>query len=354
MPHLVDILHASWNVWQDTALYVLVGFALAGAVHVWGAGNRLLGRLAGRNVRSVLLASLIGLPLPLCSCGVLPTAIAVRRRGAAPGAVIAFLVAAPEIGIPSILITYALFGPFVAIFRPVAAFVVAVFAGLLVTVLGGDERPLPTSDHAGSCGDDCREHTARPIHWARRLYRFALVDLLDEIAGWLIVGIVVAGALRALLPEVPFEWALGGVIRPMVIMVLIGIPMYVCATSSTPIAAVLIGQGVNPGAALVFLLVGPATNIGSIGALARQLGPRTVALYLVAVVLAAIGLALAFNAAVLHGQIDLAQSVEASGMEAPSLAQWVGSLLLLGFCGRSLIRRAVAWRAKRRVQASSR
>lgn len=295
-----------WNAWSilcESAVFILAGFLIAGLIAAILSGSKALRLLGEARPRSVLLATLIGLPLPLCSCSVLPTAVALRRKGASKGATLAFLISTPETSITSILLTYSLLGPLMAIFRPIAACVTAFVAGLAENVSGrrwpapetppgDDESESGSGSSACECSgngsgvDGSREEPPESSHF-RDAMRFAFVDLFDDIFVWIVLGIVVAAALQAWLPPEVLSSILGGPLQSMLLMVLIGVPLYVCAESSTPIAAVLIAQGVNPGAALVFLLVGPATNIGSLGVLHRQLGRRTVIVYLVAIIVVA-------------------------------------------------------------------
>lgn len=371
MDWLVNVITASWQVWQDTAVYVLAGFALAGVIHVWGVGNRLLARLTRPDSRSVLISSFIGLPLPLCSCGVLPTAIALHRRGAAKGAVAAFLIAGPEISIPAILLTYAMLGTHVAIVRVIAAFVTAIAAGLVVNLVerrlvaaaskhttpsgdagtddSGDTGGAPSGSANADAGPDACCGGARtlpiadataaaPASWWQRLTRFAFVELFDEIAIWLVVGVVLAGVIMTAMPGFLLEWVLGGTIRPMIVMLLVGVPLYVCATSSTPIAAALVAQGVSPGAALVFLLAGPATNASAIGILTQQFGRRIVAAYLAVIAVVAVVMGLALNVTLAWWGVDLAWQVRATTTESAAWWQWAGSIVMLSLLWRSFRR----------------
>ncbi len=324
-----------WLVFREASFYLLFGFAVAGLLHVL-VPARLIRRLLGRGrVRSILLASLVGVPLPLCSCSVVPTAIALRRRGASRGATVAFLVSTPETGVDSIALTYGLMGWLVAVFRPLAAFVTGVVAGLAVEVEGGD-ADRERGDEAGASSEPpvdscCEGHgsealagavggaaspSADPGHshehahdesevvgledtgapatgsWLRRASRYAFVDLLDDLSHWLLFGLVVSALVSAFVPATFVERFLGRGVMPMLMMALIGVPLYICASASTPIAASLMLKGMSPGAALVFLLTGPATNLGSIVMLPKFLGRRAVAIYVAVVAV----LSIAFGA----------------------------------------------------------
>src|SRR5262245_21043436 len=270
-------------------------------------------RFLGRGkIRSVLWASAIGTPLPLCSCGVLPTALGLSRRGATPGATVAFLITTPEVGVDSIALSYALMDPIMTVLRPVAAFATGVAAGIATNFLGVRRPPVAeasngTAASTGSEGPDAAAAGDPPFTagrggarlagaraTVREIFAYGFRDLLDETAHWLVLGVILAALVAVLLPASVIERYLGGGFLTMVAMLLIGIPIYTCASASTPIAAALVLKGLSPGAALVFLLSGPATNIGAIVLLLKFLGRRVVTIYLlsIAVVAVAAGYAL--------------------------------------------------------------
>ena len=301
------MISIAWSILCESAIFILAGFLIAGLLDALLSGERLIRNLRGTRKRSVLLATLVGVPLPLCSCSVLPTAVTLRNKGAGKGATLSFLISTPETSITSILLTYALLGPFVAIVRPIAACVTALTAGLAENLVdrrlsakgGGEgqlgeaeaERDIPTAGNDVAGRDDQAGKPREERSIRERLagsMRYAFVDLFDDIFGWLLIGILVAAAIQAFVPAEVLNNFLGSPLRSMLLMVLIGVPLYVCAEGSTPIAAALIAQGMNPGAALVFLLVGPATNIGALGVLHRQLGRRTVIVYLATIILVAL------------------------------------------------------------------
>jgi uncharacterized membrane protein YraQ (UPF0718 family) len=290
-------------VFLEASPYILFGFAIAACVHVLlpvHTVQRLLGR--GR-IRSVLLAALLGIPLPLCSCAVVPTALALRKRGASKGATVSFLVSTPETGEEAIALTWGLIDPLMALFRPIAALLTAITAGLAVEAFG-DEKPgktaaaipsgtppEPTPPALAAAPEEHAEHDhvfedvppveGEKLSIPRRLrhgFHDAFVELFDETSHWMLAGLVISALISVLLPASMVTRYLSAGPVPLLLMLLIGIPLYVCASASTPIAAALMMKGLSPGAAFVFLLVGPATNIGSIGILARTLGRRVTAI----------------------------------------------------------------------------
>jgi uncharacterized membrane protein YraQ (UPF0718 family) len=294
------MLTSTWNILCESAIFVLAGFLIAGFLEIVLSGDWFIRFVSENRKRSVFLATLIGVPLPLCSCGVLPAAMTLQRKGASKGATLSFLISTPETSVTSILLTYSLMGPLLAIFRPIAACVTALATGLIENAFQqrapepdlreADDETAACCDSCcgGSAGEDVEDSASAPPGRLRRAMKYAFVDLFDDIFGWVLIGVLAAAAIQAFLPPDVVGRYLGGPLQSMLLMVVIGVPLYVCAESSTPIAAVLLAQGMNPGAALVFLLVGPATNIGSVGVLRERLGKRTVVVYLTTIIVVAI------------------------------------------------------------------
>jgi HflK protein len=307
---LKPLLMESWVILKESAIFILFGFFLAAVMHVVMARGGWADWLRKRGTRSIMLATAVGLPMPLCSCSVLPAAISLRRQGASKGSVLAFLISTPETSFESVFLTYSLISLPMAIIRLVAGFATAIVAGYAEDFVSWryDRKqakapvalPEATSS-AADCSDCCHDHVhelptsdspiAKP-GWADG-FKHAFVEIFDDVIVWMIIGVVAAAAIEVLIPNFIIQAVLGRPTLAMFIMVLIGIPMYVCAEASTPIAAAFIAQGVSPGAALVFLLSGPASNIGSIGVLLKEMGRRTVVVYLtsIAVVSLAAGFA---------------------------------------------------------------
>jgi len=320
------MLRISWYILCDTAIYILVGFAIAGLLQAWMAGGRAIRWLSQRSPRSVFLATMIGVPLPLCSCGVLPTAVTLRRSGASKGATLSFLISTPETSATSILLTYSLLGPLLAIFRPIAACVTALTAGFVENFFDRREAAEQDAQDSGETADEscCTSETevADTPNNGRGLragMRFAFVDLFDDIFFWVVVGIVAAAAIQVFVPVGVFQAVFGDAFTSMLLMLVIGIPLYICAESSTPIAAALIAQGMNPGAALVLLLAGPATNIGAVGVLYRELGRRTIVVYLTTIAIVALLMGGLLN--LLVGETTLSLGVRA--FNEPLVPEWL-------------------------------
>ncbi len=300
---IVGIAGATWEIFAEAAPYLFLGFGIAGLLHALIPDEKIvsyLGASAGK-VRSVVNAAIAGVPLPLCSCGVVPTAISLQKRGATKGATISFLISTPETGVDSIAITYALLDPIMTIFRPIATLVTAISAGIMNNLLvkdntGTQTHPLPLQtiplatvsedeDVSCSCGT-CSVPAPPGQSLSQRIYggiKYAYVELLGNISKWLIVGIVFAGIVSYAIPESFILSYLGGGVGSMLVMLVIGIPLYICATASTPLAAALIAKGMSPGTAFVFLLAGPATNSATITMVTKFLGKRSAAIYLASI-----------------------------------------------------------------------
>lgn len=347
-----DILKQSWLILLDSAAYVLFGFVVAAFMHRLLARGFFVDALRKPGARSVWLATLIGGPLDLCSCSVLPAALALHRRGVSKGATIAFLISTPELSFSAFMLTYALLGGWMAVIRPAAACLTALVAGLAQNWLEARvvARPMPADapvpESAAACGTDCCDHDAlselekpQKPPTLREGFRYAFVDIFDDVFGWLLVGILAAGIIQAVVPQDLLLQVLGNPWVAMLVLAAIGIPMYVCAEASTPIAAAFIAKGVAPGAGLVFLLCGPATNIGSILLLSRQLGRLPVAVYLASIAIVAIGIGAVVN--LISPTLPLVSlPVGASGGWMPEWARLAGVVAFLIMCWMSAMRRA--------------
>lgn len=280
---------ALWHLLLEAGAYILFGILVGGLLKAFLSPAYIARHLGQGRILPVLKAALFGIPMPLCSCGVLPAAAALKKQGATNGATVAFLIATPESGVDSIGITYALLDPIMTVARPLAAFASAIIAGIAENFRETPEPTLITAVPAcgvdGCCdGTDCppadhgRHHSFGDKIWAG--LRYAFVDLWGDIAPWFFLGLLLGSIITALVPDNLITGYLGGGLAAMLFMLVFGIPLYICASASTPIAAALILKGVSPGAALVFLLVGPATNIASLTVLGDLIGKRATVLYL--------------------------------------------------------------------------
>ncbi len=280
---VIQVLAASWALLGEMAPYLLFGFLVAGLLSVFVSPEWVEQHLGRKGFAQVAKASLFGVPLPLCSCGVLPVAASLRRHGAGKGATTAFLLSTPQTGVDSIAVTWALLGPVVAFIRPLAAFITGIAGGMVVQAVEPDEDPQTLPEKDGGCADSCCS-SEREEHALFKALRYGFVTLPRDIGRALFVGLVLSGIIAAFLNPDHVKVVFGGGVLPYLVAMAVGIPLYVCATASTPIAASLIGAGLSPGAALVFLISGPATNVASVTTLLKVLGRKTVAVYLATVV----------------------------------------------------------------------
>ena len=276
---------------NEMSPYLLLGFFFAGVMHAFIPGmvyNRYLG---GKGFKSVFYGALFGVPLPLCSCGVLPTAMSLRKQGASKGATASFLISTPETGVDSIIATYSVLGLPFAVIRPVAAFCNAIMGGWLINKFGDKDEVVPVDASAKTC---CCHHKQEETHHEgflgkmREALRFGFVEMIEDIGKWLVIGLVIAGLITVFVPDEFFALFRGNTQLSMLLVLCIAIPMYICATGSIPIAVALMMKGLTPGAALVLLMAGPACNMASILLINKALGRKSLALYLASIITMAI------------------------------------------------------------------
>lgn len=349
---LVTFLSQLWHVCEEASPWLLLGIVVSGLIKAWLPTSLLERWLGGRGVWPVFKAAVIGTPLPLCSCSVIPAAVALRRSGASKGATVSFLVSTPENGADSIAVSYALLGPFMTIVRPVAAIISAVLAGLLSFAWVVESDDGASGDHgddvqAGSCCSSgyCGPGELNPSGNASSLtklgqaWHFAVDELFADIAGWMAVGLVLAALMNTLVPpDTMAGWGSG--LLPMLAVMVVGVPMYICATASTPVAASMLLAGVSPGTVLVFLLAGPATNLATIGVVRRELGGRAVASYLLGVCGGALVLGLVTDGLV--GLLDITVSPAKMGADSliPHWLAYASFAVLAGLSLRVMVRAA--------------
>ncbi len=363
--------------------YLLLGFLLAGIMHAFIPKRYFTRYLSKPDLRSVVNAALLGIPLPLCSCGVLPTAMSLRKEGASKGAATSFLIATPQTGVDSIIATFSLMGLPFAVIRPIVALVTALFGGTLVNVID-KEKPEKAEEaehccchheeeeaghccchheeeeaghccchheeeEAGHCcchhkeeeaGHCCCHHEAdakQTTFLGKCLValRYAFVDMIADIGKWLVLGLVIAALITVLVPDTFFAVFADNTWLSILLVLAISIPMYICATGSIPIAVALMLKGLTPGAALVLLMAGPAANFASILVIRKQMGLRTLMAYLAAIVGGAIGGALVIDYLLPRAWFtDHLVQMSAHCVEGASWFQWTCTavlLLLLGY-----------------------
>jgi len=317
---IYDLLRETVRLWLALSPYLLLGMLIAGVLHSF-LGEGFIGRhLGGSGPRSLLKATLFGIPLPLCSCGVIPVAASLSKEGASRSSVLSFLVSTPTTGVDSIFATYSLLGPLFALFRPLAAFLTGITIGAFNWLFNREEKREVSGHH----------HLRLPSSFkVREVFRYGFLELAGEIGKWLLIGVVAGGVLTALIPQELFTRYLSSLPLQFLVMLALGIPLYVCATGSIPIAAALIGKGFSPGSALVFLIAGPATNTVTLSFVYSRLGRRAFYIYLSLIILLSLLIGWVFNLLWLRlgGDVTLI-SPQGSGLP-PFLQFLTGGILLL-------------------------
>jgi len=281
---VLNLLKSCWYLLSEMAPYLLLGFFTAGLMHAFIPSEAVWRHLSGNSVKEVMKASLLGVPLPLCSCGVIPVVEHLRREGAGRGAVLAFLISAPTTGVDSILATWSLLGLPITVLRVAASFVAALVAGVLSVLVGGDESVERECGRACCCA--VFEPVEEKISFAGKLKEaliYGFFTLLHDTKRWILVGIFLGGLIDVFMPEdFIYFFVRHGFAYPAVL--LMAVPMYVCATGSIPVASALIAKGFPPGAAVVFLIAGPATNTVTLSFVRTRLGTKVFFIYLFTVV----------------------------------------------------------------------
>ena len=332
------MLDALWDITLDLAPWLLLGMAIAGLLHGLLPRDFVQRHLRGR--AGVAKAVALGVPLPLCSCGVIPTGLGLKKDGASNGASVGFLISTPQTGVDSMLVSASFLGWPFAIFKVLAAAV----TGLVGGWIADRSTPVETAEPNA---------TASGIGTPRRSLRDMIdhaLDILRSIWHWLAFGIVVSALITVFVPDDFFAGlSEAGAVVPILAALAVSLPLYVCATASVPIAAALVASGMPTGAALVFLMAGPATNVATIGAVYRGLGARALTAYLVTIIGGSIGAGLLFDSLV-------ASAVSGHAHVHGTTAWWtVGSALLLlalmGWFAMDDVRRWFGKRSAKPVEA---
>lgn len=281
---LLGLIQETWHLLLEMAPYLLFGFFVAGALHLLLPKNKVSEHLAKGDKKSVLKAALFGIPLPICSCGVIPVAAHLKKQGAYKGPLQSFLVSTPTTGVDSILATYSLLGILFAVVRPIAALFSGLMAGFITNK---SEEPLPIQPQQSFECAICPDKTPHSHPWSEKIvhmFKYAFFELIEDIGKWIALGVIIGGVISYFIPAGFIHKYLGNPFLAYPLMLLIGIPMYVCATGSIPMVAPLILKGMTPGAGLVFLFAGPATNTATLSFVAGEMGRKSLITYLASIV----------------------------------------------------------------------
>jgi len=271
------------NTFIAMAPYLLIGLFFSGILHVFINKDLIIRHLGGNTISSVVKAAVFGIPLPLCSCGVLPVAMSLRKQNASNGATVSFLISTPQTGIDSIVATWGMLGPVFAIFRPIAALVMGITGGLVTNLFSikaqANDRDKPGKFECSVCYEVV-PHSHTFLEKCKRIFTYAYRDFFDDISAHLALGVIISGAIGFIIPPDFFQKYVNNEFMSMLLMVVLGIPMYTCVTASIPVAVALMLKGLSPGAAFVFLTVGPATNFSFITVIAQVMGKKILTVYL--------------------------------------------------------------------------
>ena len=358
MTIIKDIFLEIWHVYLDVSVFMLFGFLMAALLYVFFKTDRIKTYLGKGRVKPVLLAAIFGIPIPLCSCGVIPVVTGLKKQGANDGAALAFMIATPESGVDSIAVSWAMLDPVMTVMRPIAGFITAISTGITANIFSSRDQKKPSitpepffvqapqPEPPCSCSSEsCTNSPGKTVHEAPLSTRlaqglnFAFGELLTDIAKPFAIGVVIAGFITFFFPSGISTWSQNNPLLSMLVMLVAGIPMYVCATSSTPIAAALIIKGLNPGAALVFLLAGPATNAATMGVVKKIFGGRALAIYLgmISVCSLAMGslLDLTYKLLAIQPSVVMGKAAEV----LPYGVELAAALILAALLARSLFKR---------------
>ncbi|WKD29155.1 SO_0444 family Cu/Zn efflux transporter [Halomonas sp. KG2] len=329
----MSLINELLSIALSAAPWLLLGLVIAGLIKALMPEHLLQRWMGGRGLGSILRAAVIGMPLPLCSCGAIPTALALHRGGAGRGPTTSFLISTPGVGVDSMLITSVLLGPLMALARVLGALVTAIVTGILVGFTG--QTALPKSTSVSSCcaskgADDGNAHThATESTGVIAGLKYAFSDLLDDISSWMFAGLLLAGVLVTFVPPETLVGFSGGLLA-LILMAVIGIPLYICATAATPVAAGLLLAGISPGMALVFLLAGPVTSLATLAILRREFGNQALAVYLVSILLVTVLIGWVFDQGLAMIGWDPVQQANQVQELLPASVEWLalGALVL--------------------------
>ncbi len=358
-------VNAFLDVFLDMSLYMLIGMVLTGVLSVV-MKKQMVAKHLGKNARlPAVKAAAFGVPLPLCSCGVLPTTVYLSQNGASTSAVMSFLISTPQTGVDSIIATFGMMGVVFAVYRPVVAFISGVVGGGLIQRIAGSRRiedsqaalDAECEEDENCCSDDScatgvsegaqEEPKLSLMDKLKKMFKYAFVEFVDDIALHFVVGVIIAALITIIIPTGFFESLnISSGILAMLVMLAIGLPMYICSTSSIPIALVLMAKGISPGAAFVFLFAGPATNAASLAVLSKSLGKKTVAVYLAITAVSAIGFGLLLDGLIGWFSLPMPDILGGDMSQGTNWLQIVTGVIFGAVLVRSLVSRAV-----RRIKA---
>ncbi len=386
MGFITEVAREFWLVLIEAGWWLLLGFCVAGLLRQFVPTAWIQRHLGGRGAKPIVKASLVGIPMPLCSCSVIPTAAALRRQGVGKGASASFAVSTPEVDVPSVSITWGMLGPALAVARPIGAMLTATTTGLLIDRFAGDvnapnaspvestpksccstppapvksccssdEPQTPTTPCCGTkqtepvapascCGPEDEPASPGLGHRMLAALRYGFITIPTDLAPWMLVGLLLSALVGVLLPAEWLQDHVGSGVLSMVLALVIGVPLYICATSTTPLVAILVAKGLSPGAALVFLLAGPATNTTTMAWVLKDLGGRALGIYIATIATVSVALGFAFNAFIPTAWTATTPEEVMPHLHGTSVASHIAAGLLALLLVSGLIRRIVQGR----------
>ena len=339
MDYLTLFIEALIDLSNEMAIYILFGLLFAGIMHELIPETLVTKHLGKENIWSVIKSTVFGIPLPVCSCGVIPLATSIKKSGASKGATLSFLISTPITGVDSIMATYGIFGWVFTLYRAITSMIIAMVAGILTNIFDKEEEVVkpkfttsPKKEEVNTCSSNetsCCAGTSKKEHFIVRVFKYAFGTLLKDIAKPLLWGLLLGALITIAIPSNLSEILLEYAWLSYFIVIIIAVPMYVCATASLPIAAGLMLSGVSAGAAFVFLSAGPATNTVTIGVVKKMLGTRSLYIYLGSIIIGSIVFGLALDYLFLSMEIDPKTLVHMG--EHAGIFAFVSSIILWGF-----------------------
>lgn len=362
------------EIFIDMSLYMLIGMLLSGILNEVLKKDTVAKYLGAGKRFAAVKGALLGVPMPICSCGVLPMTAYLGKSGAQTSAVMAFLISTPQTGLDSVIATLGMLGVTFAVYTPIVTFISGAAGGAIIQKIAGNgiignikTAAAPCTDGCGGCGEhqtvsyenSCDVHESTEVcscggcgekgcahrHERRslidrikRILRYAFADLLDDISLHFVIGVLIAGVITLLIPEGFFtKLNIASGIAGMLVMLVIGLPMYICSTSSIPVALAFIAKGISPGAAFVFLFAGPATNAASVAMLLKIFGKKTVAIYLAVLAVFAVGFGLLLDGLISWLSLPAPAAGAAQAIEAPGIINIIAGVLFGALLLRSLV-----------------
>ncbi len=356
---MAEFFSVLYQLFVDMGYYMMLGLSLVAIFNLFMNKDVIVRYLGDNGFLASVRACLLGVPLPLCSCGVVPTSIYLKDKGASSSTVSAFLISTPQTGVDSIVATYGLMGITFAWFRPVAAFLSGVIGGSAVSIFAKDKdnkvvgaKQTPTKDESITVETEKKRITLNDITGT---LKYSFVEMVSGIAIYFIVGLIISAAISVLLPaDLLAQWGIGSGILTMLLMILIGLPMYICSSASIPIALTLMAKGISPGAAFVFLFMGPFTNAASLSILIKKLGKKVIFVYVTAATICAIGFGLLLDWLVTTFGLPIINTIamEDSHMHI-SVFQQIVAYIFFGLIVYSLFRKIKAFYNERKIRELS-